>query len=655
MSLFRILVCCILLSLANPPCARANHAAGGEIYYEWLSDSTYRVFVKLYRDCTGDAEPSTMPLCLRNTCNNSVYSYTMTKFAPTGVPSSLFCPKYKTKCDSLQSTFSGNITWTYAAIVTLPARCSSWKFFSYTSHRSASANLTNSTSSSFYIEATLNNQVAQGNSSPYFLVPQLNYVYVNKPFSYNNQSLDPNGDSLVTEVVNPLTGVATCSDVATNATVFSGFSLTTNPFSTGNSFAINANTGQFNFTAAAVGNHTLAMRVKEYRNGILIGSVMRETSIQAFPQFPAGLTWMSSYKDSFSNCYDNLSRIHGCVNYPMHFTLHVVGSTDTAIWKLSDNILAAVPGATITYAGQGTDSVSASFSWTPTLSDAGLHSFIYIVKDSSCTPLGPLFYTITQSIYIYPPMKAMPDTGVCPGGSVVLWGIADLAYIWNILPGGSPNSLSCTNCQNPIATPTVTTQYEVSGMVCSFRDTVTIYTWPATYPAISVAASPDTNILTGTNVSFTATATCNHPSYQWMLNGNPVAGATSATWSSSALVDMDKVSCKLGCGDTCATPKDTLSNKLTMHVSLSVDNLSGGNRQLAIYPNPNNGHFTIKLNGITSVSKAEIMDMTGRFIYAQYLKANTDHIDLNNAPDGLYLLRIKTAGGVTTKLFSVQR
>src|SRR5207253_4626992 len=139
--------------------------------------------------------------------------------------------------------------------IILPTRCTSWKMFSYTNYRNSSNNILNSTSSAFYIEATLNNQYAQGNSSPYFLKVPANYVIVNQPFSYNNNVLDPNGDSVVTEVVNPLTGVTACSDVAASAAMFSGFTTIYNPFSTNNSFSLNPNTDVFNFTSTQVGNH----------------------------------------------------------------------------------------------------------------------------------------------------------------------------------------------------------------------------------------------------------------------------------------------------------------------------------------------------------------------------------------------------------------
>ena len=32
---------------------KATHAGGGEIIYEFISDSTYRYLFKFYRDCTG--------------------------------------------------------------------------------------------------------------------------------------------------------------------------------------------------------------------------------------------------------------------------------------------------------------------------------------------------------------------------------------------------------------------------------------------------------------------------------------------------------------------------------------------------------------------------------------------------------------------------
>ena len=59
----------IIGSFAPNQQARASHAAGGEILYKWKSDSTYKVYVKFYRDCAGISEPSSFSVCYSNTCN----------------------------------------------------------------------------------------------------------------------------------------------------------------------------------------------------------------------------------------------------------------------------------------------------------------------------------------------------------------------------------------------------------------------------------------------------------------------------------------------------------------------------------------------------------------------------------------------------------
>src|ERR1700742_5228831 len=47
----------------------ASHAAGGEVIYEWISDSTYRVYFKFYRDCNGIQEPDpSAQICVTNSC-----------------------------------------------------------------------------------------------------------------------------------------------------------------------------------------------------------------------------------------------------------------------------------------------------------------------------------------------------------------------------------------------------------------------------------------------------------------------------------------------------------------------------------------------------------------------------------------------------------
>lgn len=116
--------------------------------------------------------------------------------------------------------------------------------------------------------------------------------------------------------------------------------------------------------------------------------------------------------------------------------------------------------------------------------------FYYQYKPSVCIPY--------VSINLYNP-------SICYGSSIALTASGASFYTWAPLNSG----LSCYNCANPIATPTVTTTYTVTGTSvngCSNTATVTIFV----YPPLSVTASitpPLLGFCVGTPFNLTATAT----------------------------------------------------------------------------------------------------------------------------------------------------
>src|SRR4029450_983286 len=84
-------------------------------------------------------------------------------------------------------------------------------------------------------------------------------------------------------------------------------------------------------------------------------------------------------------------------------------------------------------------------------------------------------------------------------------------------------------------------------------------------PSVTVNAST-TTICSGGSITFTATPTNGGatPAYQWFVNGNPVAGHTAATFTTTTLANNDQVTVQLTSSDPCATPATATSTPITI-------------------------------------------------------------------------------------------
>ncbi len=491
--IYILIVITVLLSL--PGTSKANYAAGGELIFVHISDSTYQFFFKLYRDCSGNAEPDTIPLCFFNPCTNQSFTVPMPKWLGTGGSTIIkpLCSSGPTNCDSPASLTQAYKEIWYAAIATMPGRCNAWRIFTRTATRSSIYNIQNSASSAMYVEATMNNSTTDSNSSPYYSVKPMYAVPLNVAYTFNNGGIDADGDSLWHDLIMPRTGASTCSDTAVNMSFANSsplFSLNTNPFQTNHTFNFNRSNGQISFTSGMQGNGNIVLRTREYRNGVQIGSVMREIQIRTMqlPSPPVYTTGSTCGTPPSSN-----GKIFGCVGQNISYCFFYKSPDSNSRIYLSDDLATMIPGANITYTNQGTDSVHAVFSWTPGINDVGNAFNIIFITDSLCSFPVPLQYARSIDYQIWGPVKTNNDTTICAGEPVYLGVSGGGSYQWTVL-SGSQNSLSNPNAANPVATPTATTTYVVTSTINPYctninKDTVTVTVRPSTPGSNAIGTS----------------------------------------------------------------------------------------------------------------------------------------------------------------------
>ena len=170
-------------------------------------------------------------------------------------------------------------------------------------------------------------------------------------------------------------------------------------------------------------------------------------------------------------------------------------------------------------------------------------------------------------------------TSICAGTSVVFTaaetnGGSSPSYQWNVNGSnvGTNQAFYTTTSlqQGDIVTCVVTSNATcVNGQTATSNALVFTVTAIVT-PSVSIASST-TTICQGSLASFTASATNggSSPTYNWLVNGNPV-GTNSAFFSSSSLQNGDVVTCLLSSSLSCVTSSTAMSNGLTMSVNPSV-------------------------------------------------------------------------------------
>ncbi len=264
---FLLLGCLLSLLFSNE--LKATHATGADMTYVCLGNNQYKITITFYRDCAGVPEDNSYFINLSSVALGVDTNFIAPKGPqPNGQVITQDCPTSLSRC--LGGTAVGIRKWRYEKIITLPGQSNDWIIGWRECNRNfAITTVNNPGSYCTYIEAHIDNSNGLCNNSPVFSNIPIVFACIGQDFNYNQGALDSEGDSLFYELVNPLENKNVLVPLLPPYTA-------TFPLSSSTPFTINAASGAIKFRPNLLQVGILAVLVKEYRNGIQIGSVMRD-------------------------------------------------------------------------------------------------------------------------------------------------------------------------------------------------------------------------------------------------------------------------------------------------------------------------------------------------------------------------------------------
>jgi len=265
-----------------------------------------------------------------------------------------------------------------------------------------------------------------------------------------------------------------------------------------------------------------------------------------------------------------------------------------------------VNGATTYTWSSGSTSASVVFSPSAT-------SVYSVVGSYSTGCLNVTTQTIT--VYSLPVVSISGPSVVCLGDSISLVANGANTYVWN-------NNATTTTI---VITPTTTSTYSAVGTNtngCVGLSAIdSIFVNPV--PIISIASTA-TTICVGEGVTLTANGA---NTYTWSgginTNSISVSPSVSTTYSAS------------GSGTNSCVGRNTLQIIVSECTNIKA---IASKTSIKVYPNPNNGEFTIELTNIKN-SNITITNVLGQIIKTQKAEL-MNQINLNAIEKGIYFINV---------------
>ncbi len=268
---------------------------------------------------------------------------------------------------------------------------------------------------------------------------------------------------------------------------------------------------------------------------------------------------------------------------------------------------------------------------------------VTVVAENMCGSSAPVSFSVAVDELPSVPGAISGDISVCPGSNhtyVTAGSLNATTYIWTLPTGWVGTSLS-----DMIATVAGTTSGDVTVAaqnICGVSAPVSLYVDVLPLPVI---------VITQNGAVLEATTVLSD--YQWYHNGTPIAGANSDNYTPTQSGDY-YVTATLTSGGC-----PGVSNTLNVTIAVNASQLQKGINGVSVYPNPNDGFFTIR--GTTDIQlrevNMEITDVVGRVLYSEYIAAENGVFEQQvkmDLPAGVYMATV-TAGTRQTHIKFIKK
>lgn len=171
------------------------------------------------------------------------------------------------------------------------------------------------------------------------------------------------------------------------------------------------------------------------------------------------------------------------------------------------------------------------------------------------------------------------------------------------------------------------------------RTPIAVTVTTAAVPSVTITSVPSGNVNQGTNITFSTSVTNggNATTYQWRKNGSNIPNETSSSYSSSTLANNDAIDVVITSNASCASPTTATSNKITVSILTSIEDILFAN--LELYPNP--AQDFLNVNGLNGEFEYSLVDNLGKQVIAG---TSQNVVNLNGLTAGYYTMIIKIDG-----------